>query len=70
VRVPTLVIWGEQDRALLTGNLDGLERFVPDLAVARIPEGSHWVVNEYPERVNRLIRGFLATGDSPVTKEP
>jgi len=70
VRVPTLVIWGEQDRALLTGNLDGLERFVPDLTVERIPEGSHWVVNEHPERVNRLIRGFLAIGDPPVTKEP
>jgi len=70
VRVPTLVIWGEQDRALLTGNLDGLERFVPDLTVERIPEGSHWVVNEHPERVNRLIRAFLPTGDSSVTKEP
>src|SRR6266545_4318210 len=69
VRVPTLVIWGEKDRALLTGNLDGLERFVPDLTIERIPEGSHWVVNEHPERVNRLIRAFLATGDSPDTKE-
>jgi pimeloyl-ACP methyl ester carboxylesterase len=60
VRVPTLVIWGEQDRALLTGNLDGLERFVPDLRVERIADGSHWVVNEHPDRVNCLIRDFLA----------
>jgi len=52
------------------GNLDGLERFVPDLTVERIPEGSHWVVNEHPERVNRLIRAFLTTGESPATKEP
>lgn len=59
VRVPTLVIWGERDHALLTGNLDGLERFVPDLRIERIPDGSHWVVNEQPERVNRLIRDFL-----------
>ncbi len=64
------MIWGEKDRALLTGNLDGLERFVPDLTIERIPEGSHCVVNEHPERVNRLIRAFLATGDSPDTKEP
>lgn len=60
VRVPTLVIWGEQDTALLTGNLDGLEQYVPDLTVKRVPEGSHWVVNEYPDRVNGYIREFLA----------
>ena len=53
------MIWGERDQALLTGNLDGLERFVPDLTIERIPDGSHWVVNEQPERVNRLIRDFL-----------
>jgi pimeloyl-ACP methyl ester carboxylesterase len=70
VRVPTLVVWGERDRALLTGNLDGLERFVPDLTIARIPDGSHWVVHEHPERINRLIREFLAPRRaSAATKE-
>jgi pimeloyl-ACP methyl ester carboxylesterase len=68
--VPTLVIWGERDRALLTGNLDGLERFVPDLTIARIPDGSHFVVHEHPERINRLIREFLAPRRaSAATKE-
>lgn len=60
VQVPTLVIWGEKDTALLTGNLDGLGDYVPDLTVKRIPEGSHWVVNEYPDRVNGYIREFIA----------
>ncbi len=59
VKVPTLVIWGEKDTALLTSNLDGLERFVPDLKIERIPDGSHWVVHEQPERVAKLIRSFL-----------
>jgi pimeloyl-ACP methyl ester carboxylesterase len=59
VKVPTLVIWGEQDRARLTGNLAGLEDYVEDLTVKRIPEGSHWVSHEQPERVNALIRDFL-----------
>src|SRR5271156_1331227 len=31
VKVPTLVIWGEKDTALLTGNLDGMDQFVPRL---------------------------------------
>jgi pimeloyl-ACP methyl ester carboxylesterase len=59
VRVPTLVIWGEADTALLPQNLDGLERYVPDLTVRRIPDGTHWVIHEQPALVNRLIREFL-----------
>lgn len=59
VRVPTLVIWGERDTALLPGLLDGLEALVPDLTVKRIPDGSHWVIHERPEEVNRLIREFI-----------
>jgi len=59
VKVPTLVIWGEKDTALLTGNLNGLEEYVSDLTVQRIPDGSHWVINEQPDLVNTLIRDFM-----------
>jgi pimeloyl-ACP methyl ester carboxylesterase len=59
VMVPTLVIWGEKDQALLTGNLEGLDRFVPELTVKRIPDGSHWVIHEKPELVNGYIRDFI-----------
>jgi epoxide hydrolase 4 len=59
VKVPTLVIWGEKDRALLPANLDGLEQFVPDLTVRRIPDGTHWVAHEKPAEVNGHIREFL-----------
>lgn len=60
ISTPTLVIWGEKDSALLTGNLDGLEEHVEHLTVRRIPEGSHWVIHEYPQLVNAHIRAFLA----------
>jgi pimeloyl-ACP methyl ester carboxylesterase len=60
VRVPTLVIWGEKDTALLTGNLTGLDQVVPALTVKRIPDGTHWVVREKPAEVNGLIRDYLA----------
>ena len=59
VKVPTLVIWGEKDTALLTGNLDGMDKFVPNLTVKRIPEGSHWVIHEKPAVVNGYIREFI-----------
>ena len=59
VKVPTLVIWGEQDQALLSGNLDGLAEYIEDLTVKRIPDGTHWVIHEQPELVNSLIRDFI-----------
>jgi epoxide hydrolase 4 len=59
VNVPTLVIWGEKDTALLTGNLEGLDKFVPALTVKRIPEGTHWVIHEKPALINGYIREFI-----------
>jgi pimeloyl-ACP methyl ester carboxylesterase len=61
VKAPTLVIWGERDPYLLTGNLNGLDRYVRNLRVERIPDGTHWVVHEKPALVNSLIRSFLET---------
>ncbi len=65
VRVPTLVIWGMLDTALLPGNLDGLDEYVSDLRIHRIADGTHWVINEQPEAVNAAIRAFLEEVDSP-----
>ena len=64
VRVPTLVIWGEKDVALTVKNLEGLEKYVPELTVKRIADGSHWVVHEKREEVNGLIREFVGRGGS------
>jgi pimeloyl-ACP methyl ester carboxylesterase len=60
VKVPTLVIWGERDTALLPCNLDGLESYVPDLTLRRVPDASHWIVHERPDEVNQYIREFVA----------
>jgi epoxide hydrolase 4 len=60
VKVPTRVIWGESDIALPKSLSYGLEKFIDDLEIERIPEGSHWVVHEQPERVNGILRRFLA----------
>ena len=59
VRVPTLVLWGERDVALLPELASGLERWVPDVRVVRFPRASHWVMRDEPLRVNNLISGFL-----------
>jgi pimeloyl-ACP methyl ester carboxylesterase len=59
VKVPTLVIWGEKDVALLAGNLEGLDKFVPALTIKRIPDGTHWVIHEKPSLINSYIREFI-----------
>lgn len=70
VHVPTLVVWGEKDIALCTGNLDGLDAFVPALTVKRIPDAGHWVIHEKPGEVNRTIREFLAAGITSPEETP
>lgn len=56
IEVPTHVIWGEQDHALLPALLDGLEQWVPDLRIHRIPHASHWLVHEAPQEIEALLR--------------
>ena len=59
VRVPTLVLWGERDTALLTGCIEGLDECVPALKVVRAPDASHWIVHEKPELVCSEIENFV-----------
>jgi pimeloyl-ACP methyl ester carboxylesterase len=60
--VPTLVVWGERDAYLNGGLTEGLGRWVPDVRVERIPDASHWVQNDVPERVNGLLIEFFGGG--------
>lgn len=63
VEVPTLLVWGERDAYLNPRLADGLEAWVPDLRVVRLPEASHWVQADAPERVSRLLADFLGGGE-------
>jgi pimeloyl-ACP methyl ester carboxylesterase len=59
VTVPTLVIWGMQDKALLPIQLEGLDRLVEDLRVHRIPDAGHFVPWEKPDAVAEVLKPFL-----------
>jgi pimeloyl-ACP methyl ester carboxylesterase len=59
---PTLVIWGQQDHALLPCLTEGLEDYIADLTLLPLPEASHWVVHEETQRVMQEISAFLARG--------
>lgn len=62
VRAPTLVLWGQEDPALLAANADGLERWVPDVRVERFPGAGHFVQADAPEAVNASLVRFLGAG--------
>ncbi len=63
VNLPTLVLWGMQDEALLPSLLEGLEDYAPRLAVERVGDASHWIVHERPALVaDRLARFLAAAG--------
>ena len=59
VDVPTLVLWGLQDTALLPELLDGLEEYVPQLSMQKVADASHWIVHEQPQLVADRLAAFL-----------
>jgi len=58
--VPTLVIWGLKDKALLPVQLDGLHLLIDDLRLVPVPDAGHFVPWEKPEPVIAAIRDFMA----------
>jgi epoxide hydrolase 4 len=60
VNAPTLVIWGERDRHLGGEFADPDPVDVPNLErVVRLPDASHWVQHDEPERVAELLAEFF-----------
>jgi epoxide hydrolase 4 len=60
VSVPTLVLWGDRDRFLVPSLADGLEPWVEDVRVIRVPGAGHWLHHDEPERIDRALVSFLA----------
>lgn len=60
VRVPTLVVWGMKDTALLPLQLHGLDELVEDLAIERLPNAGHFAPWEAADEVAAALMPFLA----------
>ena len=58
LNMPVLIIWGINDPALLSCQLEGLDTLVSDLTIVRIDCG-HFTPWEAPEAVNVAMRNFL-----------
>ena len=59
IHVPTLVVWGMKDPALLPLQLEGLETLVDDLKILKLPEAGHFAPWEAPDQVASALRDFL-----------
>lgn len=66
VKVPALLIMGGKDYVFKFPGIEDLTKgekakeLVPNLEVTFIPEGTHFVQEQFPEQVNQLILDFLA----------
>jgi pimeloyl-ACP methyl ester carboxylesterase len=60
IKIPTLVIWGMRDPALLPSQLEGLDQLVEDLRIVKLPEAGHFAPWEAGEQVAVALRDFLA----------
>ncbi|PSP99436.1 alpha/beta hydrolase [Halobacteriales archaeon QS_4_70_19] len=59
VEQPTLVVWGEQDDALLPELAEQSVGFCEDGRLERFPDASHWVTHERQAEVQALLREHL-----------
>ncbi|KAJ9535274.1 hypothetical protein OSB04_un001626 [Centaurea solstitialis] len=65
IKIPMLLIVGGKDYFLKFPGVEDLikseevKRFSPNLEIEWIPEGSHFVQEQFPDRVNSLILAFL-----------
>ncbi len=59
LKMPTLVIWGMGDKALLPSQLEGLDALIPDLTIDRLDGVGHFAPWEAPNQVTAAMRKWL-----------
>ncbi len=60
IAVPTLVIWATGDLALRPCLIEGLDDYVADLTLVKVPDCGHFVPWEAPSAVNAAMSDWLA----------
>lgn len=60
VHCPHLLIWGQDDAALLPEATEGLEDYAADLTRVEIAGADHWLHHQKPDEVARIIQDWLA----------
>ena len=58
-QVPVMLIWGTRDGALTKGMAESSRKYAKDFQLEFIDGASHWVQQDEPEIVNKLMKEFL-----------
>jgi pimeloyl-ACP methyl ester carboxylesterase len=61
VALPTLVLWAMDDVALPPELIEGLDDYIPDLRLEKVPGATHWIIHERPDFVAARLAAFLAS---------
>ena len=67
VPVPTLVVWGQEDRIIPVRHARRVARQVPEVQVRILPDCGHWPQMEQAEAFNEAVMAFLE--DAVVAKK-
>lgn len=59
IKVPTLLLWGENDTATPLSDAKIMESKIPDCGLVSVPKCSHYVFLERPMYINKIIKTFL-----------
>jgi pimeloyl-ACP methyl ester carboxylesterase len=59
IRVPTLLVWGKEDRIVPPVYAEEFARRIAGARVATVDQAGHAPQAEQPEAVARLVRDFL-----------
>lgn len=60
IPLPTLVLWALGDTALPPELIEGLDDYIPRLTLETVPDATHWIVHEQPQRVIAALQRLLA----------
>jgi epoxide hydrolase 4 len=69
VSVPTLLLWGEKDRFLVSALPELTSRYVPNLETRKLADFGHWPQLESPDTINAAISEFLAHDQAQVSTQ-
>lgn len=61
ITMPHLVIWGENDTALLPESLEGLDGYAPDLTVETVAGADHWLHHTHTDQVAGIIHTWFSS---------
>ncbi len=70
IRVPALLIWGDNDQIHLLPEAAFLRQHLPDARLVIVPDSAHEVILDQPARFTDLVRRFLQHGLCSIEETP